>query len=184
MFDAIITEEEDIDEPPTFRNFYHAGHVIKNYIERVMLKLDFETYLLRNHTRQAIKYKMNSFTKFYKGIRRKKLHPWELENVGLEVFDESSNVYVTAGKNYTMAPYPGEIILFYAAEHYYFLDRNINIGFRKLLLNDQTKNRWKQYAAAVTIHDVKGEHSTMFDPVHGNEFARLLQQYLDKGNGE
>ena len=109
----------------------------------------------------------------------------ELEIVGLEIFDELSNVYVTASQKYKMQPFNGEILLFYAKEHYYFMDVSTNVTYKKLNINENTKNLWKEYAGSVKIHDVAGEHSTIFDPMHGNDFAMLLQQYLDKGaNGE
>jgi thioesterase domain-containing protein len=114
-------------------------------------------------------------------MRWKKAQPKQFEFAGLEVFGESSKIYISASKNYKLAPYPGDVVLFYAREHYYFMDRSINVEFRKLDLDETTKNNWKEFAVAVKVHDVAGEHSTIFDPVHGDEFARLLQQHLNEG---
>ena len=48
-----------------------------------------------------------------------------------------------------------------------------------MYLNDNTKNAWKQYANSVSIYDVEGEHSTIFDLAHANELAQLLQKHLN-----
>ena len=97
----------------------------------------------------------------------------------LDIFNESSKVYQTAMKNYELSPYDGDILLFYAKEHFTFLDRANNIEYGKMYLNDNTKNAWKQYANSVSIYDVEGEHSTIFDLAHANELAQLLQKHLN-----
>ena len=99
----------------------------------------------------------------------------------MEIFDDTADIYTKACKNYEILPYSGTVICFYAKEHYYFVDRQKNIVYRRFHLEEQTKNRWKQYAVNVRIHDVEGEHSEIFDPVQGDEFALLLQRYLNNG---
>ena len=79
-------------------------------------------------------------------------------------------------------PYNGKIILFYAKEHYFFLDTLKNVEFKRLYLDERTKNMWNQYADNIEVHDVEGEHSEIFDPVHGDAFAHLLQGYLNSGH--
>lgn len=103
------------------------------------------------------------------------------ENLGMEIFNESADKYLEASKKYKLIPYDGEIVLFYAKERYYFTDANNKIRFKKVHLNNETKNMWQQNATSVAIYDVDGDHSDMFLTSHGNKFARLLQQHLDKG---
>ena len=100
--------------------------------------------------------------------------------MSFEIFNESANVYVAATRNYKMDPYDREIILFYAKERYYFTDANNNIRFKKVKLNDAVRNMWKQYATSVTIFDVDGDHSDMFEVSHGTRFAQLLQDKINQ----
>ncbi|MBC7888346.1 MAG: amino acid adenylation domain-containing protein [Ferruginibacter sp.] len=178
MFDTIIADIET-NGPATLKNLYNAPGAIKATVSKLLFKLDFEIFLLRKHARQWVRYKMDKFSSLVDRVKRKKLKEGELEDAGLEIFDDSADIYVAACKKYKLLPYGGEIVLFYAKDHYIFLDRVNNIGFKKWHLDENTKNRWKQYAAAVSIHEIEGEHSEIFDPVHGNEFARSLQQHLD-----
>ncbi|MEO7583970.1 MAG: amino acid adenylation domain-containing protein [Ferruginibacter sp.] len=179
MFDTIIGTKEKQD-PPTIKNLYHIYRTIKYYFRKVLLKFDFETFLLRRHTRQAIRYKVQAFTRLLNRVNHKK-NIKELELVGLEVFDKSFKAYLAALKKYKIVPYEGDIVLFYAKEHYYFIDRNMNVSFKKLHLNEDAKSQWKRFAKTIKINDVTGEHSTIFDTVHGDKFAMLLQKYLDTG---
>jgi thioesterase domain-containing protein len=178
MFDTILHKTIKI-EPAHLGNLYHIPRAVKKGISKLVLKVDFETFLLRKHTRQSIRYKVNSFRALIDKINRKKLNPGEIEYIGLKIFDESADIYVAAYKNYKLLPYGGDIVLFYAKEHYYFLDRDKNVGYKKLHLEESTKNLWRQYAVNTFIHEIEGEHSGIFDPIHGDKFAMVLQQYLN-----
>lgn len=178
MFDTIIRKNENV-QPANFKNLYHFKYRVQHAITKVLIKFDFETFLLRKHTRQAIRYKVTAMHRMYDKLKKKDQGNEDLRFGGLEIFDESSNVYIAAARKYKMQPYNGEIILFYAKEHYYFMDISKNVTYRKLSLNEKTKNLWKEFSSGVKIHDVAGEHSTIFDPAHGNDFAQLLQMYLD-----
>ncbi|MBC7888345.1 MAG: amino acid adenylation domain-containing protein, partial [Ferruginibacter sp.] len=178
MFDTIIRKTVKL-EPRTIKNLYHVPLAMRRSVSKFVLKVDFETFLLRKHTRQSILYKMDTIRTILSRIKRKKLSSNELEYVGLEIFDESSDIYVAACRSYKLLPYEGEIVLFYAKEHYFFLDKKKNVGFKKLYLDESTKNMWKQYAVAISIHEIQGEHSEIFNPVNGVEFAFTLQQFLN-----
>ncbi|MEO7769275.1 MAG: amino acid adenylation domain-containing protein, partial [Ferruginibacter sp.] len=179
MFDTIIRKIEN-NEPATFRNFYNIPLTSRRLIAKAILKLRFETFLLRRHPRKAIGYKLQSFKSLIKKIKKKEDGLDELEYVGLEIFSESSDVYMTASRNYKLKPYDDEILLFYAKERYYFTDVQQNIRFKKFYINDSTKNLWQQYASSVSIFEVEGDHSDIFDTTHGNKFANILQQQLNK----
>ena len=133
---------------------------------------------------KAIGYKVKSFGSLFRRIRKKVNNTNDLEYAGLEIFNESSNEYVAARRNYRITPYDGEIILFYAKERYYFTDVNKNIRFKKFYINDSTKNLWSQYASSISIFEVEGDHSNLFEPTHGNQFARLVQEQLNKHTGQ
>jgi len=181
MFDTIIRARKK-RTPASFNNFYHIPQLVKLFIGKIILKLDFESFLLRKHTKQAIQYKIDSVKKIISKTRRKKkkTNLDDLEYAGLEIFNASLDLYVTACRQYELQPYDKEIVLFYAKDHYFFLDKDKNVGFKKFELGEDTKNMWKKYSATVSMHDIEGEHSNIFDAEHSNEFARLLQQHLDK----
>ncbi len=122
-------------------------------------------------------YKIAKLKSFSSKINKKKDKP--KEQSGLEVFHEMSVVYRSAVSKYKITPYSGQILVFYAKEHYYFLDKERNVGFKKLYLSDSIKNFWKDYSTSTSVYEIEGEHSLIFDPSHAKEFAEILQQHLD-----
>lgn len=176
MFDTILPKKENA-APRTLENFYHIPGILKRLVSKVYLKLDFKMYLLRNHTRHAIQYKLNSLKSLLK-----KVYPYKDDDLEMKVYKTLECNFETANDNYELTPCNRDILVFYAKDHFYFLDKEKEINYQRLHVDDETKNRWKQYAGSVTIHEVAGEHSTFFDPVHGNRFARLLQQHLNDSN--
>ncbi|MEM1320999.1 MAG: amino acid adenylation domain-containing protein [Bacteroidota bacterium] len=70
--------------------------------------------------------------------------------------------------NYKITPYDGAIHLFRARE-------------RRFYVSDFEYLGWKPFAeGGIIIHDVPGDHLHLFNPPHGEEFARILQQCLDQ----
>jgi len=177
MFDTIIGKVVK-KQPGTVKNLYHIPTTIRKKVSKLVLKVNFETFLLTKHTRQSVRYKLDKLKAFVNRINRNNDVKDKMAYGGLEVFDESADVYVAASKKYKLQPYTGQIVAFYAKEHYFFLDKNKNVGFRKLQLTESTKNMWKEYSNDVVIHEIEGEHSEIFDPVNGDGFATVLQQHL------
>jgi thioesterase domain-containing protein/acyl carrier protein len=178
MFDTIIRDVKK-ERRSDFKNLYNIPALVKGAIFKTILKFNFETFLLKNYTRKAIGYKMRHFEKLVNGFKSKTSQE-TLKNVGYEIFHESSNLYVAATRKYMLSHYDREIILFYAKERYYFTDANNNIRYKKIHLDNHTKNIWSRFAGSVTIFDVEGDHSDMFETSHGNQFAMFLQQELNK----
>ncbi|MEO6733557.1 MAG: thioesterase domain-containing protein [Ferruginibacter sp.] len=177
MFDTIVRKKIQT-APGTFKNLYHVPLITRRLISKFILKVNFETFLFTKHTQQSIRYKINTFRLLVEKISPKKLNGTEA--VGLEIFDESADLYIAANREYKLSAYNGELIAFYAKDHYFFLDKNKHVGYKKLYIDETTKNMWKEYSSAVSIHEVKGEHSEIFDPLNGTEFAVTLQQYLNR----
>lgn len=181
MFDTTLEEKNITREPAAFNNFYHIPVNIKYVFSKFLFKVNFEIFLIRKHTRQSIRYKVDSLKSVFVKLKNSNVQNSTFEYDGLNIFDESSAVYVAAYQNYHLIPFQRQIVAFYAKEHYVFLDRNKNVEYKRLFLSENTKNMWKRYATELIVHEVKGEHSEIFDPLQGNEFARLLQYHLDKG---
>ncbi|MDB4904330.1 MAG: Amino acid adenylation domain protein, partial [Mucilaginibacter sp.] len=175
MFDASTIEEEEII-PATFNNYYHIPSIIKNSVSAVSLKMKFETYLLRKHPKQALLYKVEK-VKSIIGVTES-----TPEDIELESFNKASEVFETAIRSYKMKYYEDEILVFYAKEHYYFIDRDKRILYKRISISDDTKNSWKRYAKSVKIYEIDGEHSTIFDPRYALGLAKILQKQLDNAH--
>lgn len=173
MFDVILSKRNK-PEPAGIKNLYNVPFRIKKAASKAYLKLDFETFLLVKHPKDAVEYKINSLKSLVN-----KIYKFQKEDVELMVFKQFEQKFETAFENYQVNKYDGDIVVFYARDHYHFLDKNRNIKFKKFLLEEEIKNIWKDYARSVNIHEMDGEHSTMFEPFYSTEFAGLLQQYLD-----
>ncbi|MGI8635925.1 MAG: hypothetical protein ACR2KZ_11035 [Segetibacter sp.] len=99
-----------------------------------------------------------------------------------DVFKKLERNVIAATKSYKITPYNRDLLVFYAKEHYYFLDLQTNVSFKKFSLNDNTKNIWQPYVRSTTVYEIEGEHSTIFFSSNAKEFAILLQNELDKHN--
>ena len=97
-----------------------------------------------------------------------------------ESFDKVSKVYLDARSSYKLDPYDGELVVFYAKDHYFFMERLNKITFKKYEYNYETKNVWKKYAREAVLYEVEGEHSTIFNSIHTKNLASLVQQTLDR----
>ncbi|HEV8082968.1 MAG TPA: thioesterase domain-containing protein, partial [Chitinophagaceae bacterium] len=182
MFDTIIRKVQK-RQPKGIKNFYHIPLIIRRLFLKALFKFNFESFLIRKHTKHAVQYKIDSLKKFIDNKRNKKKKALdELEYVGLEIFNESLDLYANACKNYQLKPYDKDIVLFYAKEHYYFMDVKKQVAFKKYHLNNDTKNMWDQFADKIKIHEIDGEHSTMFEATQAHGFAQLLQGYLNDPN--
>jgi thioesterase domain-containing protein len=177
MLDTIVMRSEKLPRP-SYKNFYHVPFLFKVLLSKLSVKVDFEVYLWKHHTRQAVRYKLNSLRTITNRMHKHKRIE-KPEDISMEVFNEMSVLYKRAIRNYQLTPYNGEILVFFAKEHYYFLDKENNVGFKKVYIDAKTKNMWNQYGTSVKIFEVEGEHSNIFDPVHAKDFATLLQQQLN-----
>lgn len=180
MFDTIAQEDEKL-EVETFSSLYNRPSIIKNFFSKLYLKIHFEAFLLKNHTKHAIEYKVTGikslFSKFLSIESNRK------EDVDYKFFAGLGDSFALAYRNYQLMPDNREIIVFYAKDHYYFLDKNRNITYRKFDLSDNVKERWKSYVGSATFYEIEGEHATMFDPEFGGkELAHKLQEHLNSRN--
>jgi amino acid adenylation domain-containing protein len=179
VFDTIISEKTEIGRPSMFRNLNYSHNIVKMFFLKLYIKLHFETFLLRKHTKHAISYKIDAIKSLIY-----KIFPFinnEKEDVELEVFTEMRDTFASAYKSYELTPCNTDIIVFYAKDHHLFLDEDYNIKYGRFELSDSVKNRWKSYVRKATIYEVEGEHSTMFDSKYGGkDLAKKLQQHLNK----
>ncbi|MGI8636462.1 MAG: thioesterase domain-containing protein [Segetibacter sp.] len=168
LFDTIVEEREERHES-----------AISNFFKSIYLKVHFETFLLKKHTKHAMKYKIDKLRSFFNKIWSTKTDG--KEDVELQVYADLGGSLKSASKFYEITPINKDLLIFYPKEHYYFLDKEKNIFYRKYKLSDDIKNRWKLYSRSVKFCDIEGEHSSMFDPKYGGkELAKKLQEHLNK----
>ncbi len=172
LFDTVITEEKR--EEPTFTNFDAISNTIKNYVDKAYSKIGFEAFLLRKHTKHAIQYKLKSLQAFVQ-----KFYNHQLNETDLHGFKSIAQKYQTTCSNYCITKYEGDMLVFFAKDRYTFVDKNNNILYNKILLDNATKHSWERYASNVKGFEIEGEHSTIFDPIYAKELVKVLQQNLD-----
>lgn len=172
LFDSMVPSKETATSTPGSR--HSLPNILIKSFKKIFAKIDFELYLLINHPGHAIDYKIISLKKLYKRFLR-----LQQNNNALDIIKASEQQFKAAILNYKPTKFDGEILAFYAKQHYCFVDKNRNIAYKKVLLENSIKNEWKKYATKVLVQDIEGEHSTIFEPEHAKELSILLQQRLN-----
>ncbi|WP_297823662.1 non-ribosomal peptide synthetase [Segetibacter sp.] len=177
MFDTVapVVKDQRAQKNTSFSSNYFTS--FKRLIGRAYTKLDFELFLLRRHTRYSIGDRLNKFK-----LLLKKNDSKSEEDKFYEVYKKLTTIIEKAHRNYNMTPHGGKIYVYYAKEHYQFSDINRSVNYKKISYGESIKNRWRNYVDSISIFDIEGEHSTMFDPTigGGKELAELLQKHLDE----
>jgi amino acid adenylation domain-containing protein len=169
MFDA---DAKPLVNEVTVQHNNHLPSLVKRSVSVISTKLKFEIFLLMKHPKQALMYKVRKIGPLFSNTESK------LANIDQDIFDRITLQIKTAADNYQIKPYYGEMVLFNATQQYYFIDRVNKIIYKELEVNFENKHAWKNYAQSVKIHEVKGEHSTIFDELNAREFSEVLQHYL------
>jgi amino acid adenylation domain-containing protein len=171
MFDADAKPLVDVVADVAQHN-NNLPSLVKRSVSVISTKLKFEIFLLMKHPKQALMYKVRKIGPLFSNTESK------LANIDQDIFDRITLQIKTAADNYQIKPYNGEIVLFNATQQYYFIDRVNKIIYKELEVNSENKHAWKNYAQSIKIHEVKGEHSTIFDELNAREFSEILQHYL------
>lgn len=171
MFDTII-EQTHVHNSIA----HHLSFKLKTILRSIWNKTKFQLYLSINHPKQLWEYKIKQAGSLM-GYKSQ-----ELEY--MNAFNEISAIYEKAAKDYKIQNYTGDMIAFYASENYYFIDRQNNVTYKKIIYSEKIKNAWNKFVRSVTIYNVEGEHSEMFEIVNGRKLAKLLQENLNEHNKE
>ncbi|RZK77249.1 MAG: amino acid adenylation domain-containing protein, partial [Pedobacter sp.] len=171
LIDTVVTETPK-KIAPVFSNFFNLRSIARKSMVNLGLKVHFEYFLIKNHPRQALKYKMNKL----QGV----LGPMSGKEEDRGVFTQMENILQEAALNYRIKDYDGDILAFYAKDHYYFLDKLNNIAYGARSYDEKIKMAWKEYANAVQIYELEGEHSTIFTRPYVQRFAEIMQAHLDQ----
>jgi thioesterase domain-containing protein len=107
-------------------------------------------------------------------------NPSTIEAEDINAFNQVSAKFQQAVDQYALKDYDDHLIVFYAKEHYYFVDRINNILYKKLDFSSDIWSAWKNYVKSVELHEVDGEHFAMFNRDYAGKLADLLQQHLNR----
>jgi amino acid adenylation domain-containing protein len=133
------------------RQFKKFPFVIKSFI-----KYPYETF---SYQLNYVKYKLNF------------LKPNNFEGVNEQISQKEKDIYKSyniAHRNYRLVPADIRISLFSVNKRLYYIDDPIHLG-------------WKKFAKkGVDVMNIPGDHITMLAHPNDIEFARILQETLNK----
>jgi len=163
VFDT-YAKQTDIFDPPVKRTF--------NRVRLGFMKLFNSFALMAEDPKGIFKYKSEL-------IRRRIIRAWwkitgNTENQkGFFAYDnEIDEASAKAKRNYFQKPLEITVDLFRAKKRTFYMDDYEFMGWKKFALK------------GVNVHDIPGEHNTIFAPPNDKEFAVVLQKCLDRASKE
>ncbi|ANH80020.1 hypothetical protein A8C56_02625 [Niabella ginsenosidivorans] len=148
----------------------HKPAILFNKIKRQFSKALFIGKSLFIHPLRTINYQLLVMKRKFQYIfsRKPPLRP-ELPNDDIPEYMEQIIAGLERGMmNYRVEPYNGKIFLFKAKERVYYVDDSKYLG-------------WKKYAkGGIIIKHVPGDHKVLLHPPNVIEFAKVMQQVLNK----
>ncbi len=140
-----------------------------NTISLFIMKLLYSFVLFYQDPKRTFEYKtlimkrkiIRLFWKIFKGKEEKQEGFFAYDNE----IDESS---AKAKRNYYQKPLPIVVDLFKAQKKTFYMADFDYLGWREFALK------------GVNVHDIPGEHNTIFAPPNDKQFAIVLQQCLDR----
>ncbi|MCO5947005.1 non-ribosomal peptide synthetase [Mucilaginibacter flavidus] len=163
VFDT-YAKQTDIFDPPVKRAF--------NRVRLGFMKLFNSFALMAEDPKGIFKYKSEL-------IRRRIIRAWwkitgNTENQkGFFAYDnEIDEASAKAKRNYFQKPLEITLDLFRAKKRTFYMDDYEFMGWKKFALK------------GVNVHDIPGEHNTIFAPPNDKEFAVVLQKCLDRASKE
>jgi len=160
VFDT-YAKQTDIFDPPVKR--------VLNSILLVIMKVLYTFVLFVQDPKRTIEYKsiiikrmiIRTYWKLFKGNEQKREGFFAYDNE----IDEAS---AKAKRNYFQKPLDIKVDLFRATTKTFYMSDFKYLGWRKFALK------------GVNVHDIPGEHNTIFAPPNDEKFAVILQQCLDR----
>ena len=154
-----------------------AGNGTNGGLKKKFKKLGFNMSLLLNKPSKAIEYKSNVLKMQFQHMKGKLTTAYrnnqtnEIEEdyipYGKDVYEKSMHAY----EKYVLRPLQIHVDLFKAKEQMFYL-------------HDPEHYGWDQFALqGITIHEIEGNHLTLFDKPHGKEVAKALGERLRECEG-
>ncbi len=150
-----------------YRAWFTFNQIIYNTLLFLKEPLIEKKQFLQNK-QKSLKRKINTFIYRQKvKIAQTKTSQGDKEELPEYLYNvhEANNI---AGDNYIIPPSDLKVELFRAKHQTFYIE-------------EPSTYNWKKYAKkGVNIYDVPGEHSSIFAPPHDKEFAKILQNCLNK----
>ena len=159
VFDT-YAKQTDIFDPPVKRTF--------NRVKLAFMKVFNSIALFADDPKRTFEYKS---TLAKRRIIRLywKLKGSDQKQEGFFAYDnEIDEASAKAKRNYFQKPLNITVDLFRAKKRTFYMDDYAYMGWREFALK------------GVNVHDIPGEHNTIFAPPNDKEFAQVLQQCLDR----
>ncbi|MCR8556138.1 amino acid adenylation domain-containing protein [Mucilaginibacter sp. BJC16-A38] len=159
VFDT-YAKQTDAFDPPVKRTF--------NRVRLFFMKLFNSFALLAEDPKRTFEYKNEL-------LRRRIVRAWwkitgnSEKQKGFFAYDnEIDEASARAKRNYFQKPLDITVDLFRAKKRTFYMDDYEFMGWKKFALK------------GVNVHDIPGEHNTIFAPPNDKEFAVVLQECLDR----
>jgi amino acid adenylation domain-containing protein len=160
MFDT-YADQTQIYDPWLKKKLKNTWFLIK--------QLAFTPVLFVQDPKRTIEYKSREIGRRIQKIYKKIFPDKVKRKEGFSAYtDDIHEKSLAAQRNYLLTPVNISIELFRAKKHTFYMDDFKFLG-------------WKPFALkGVNVHDIPGEHNTIFAPPNDKQFAKVLQECLDK----
>jgi amino acid adenylation domain-containing protein len=135
----------------------------------IIKQVAYTPVLFVDDPKRTIEYKGREISRRIQKIAKKLFGPKVKKKEGFAAYsDEIHERSLAAQRNYRLTPVHIAIELFRAKKKTFYMDDFKLLG-------------WRPYALkGVNVHDIPGEHNTIFAPPNDKQFAEVLQKCLDE----
>jgi amino acid adenylation domain-containing protein len=164
MFDT-YADQTQVYDPWLKKKFNNALFFVK--------QLAYTPVLFIEDPKRTIQYKSREIGRRFQKIYKKVFPDKVKKKEGFSAYtDDIHERSLAAQRNYLLTPVDITIELFRATKKTFYMDDFKFLG-------------WRPYALkGVNVHDIPGEHNTIFAPPNDKQFAKVLQECLDKAAKE
>lgn len=135
-------------------------------IARQFGKIPFYTKSFIDNPKEALEYQVLTAKNRFQKIHKE--GPLVPENDFNEYEATVYKKYSNALENYVLTPLDVKVVLFRVKKRIYFLDDLVHLGWDKFAL------------MGVSVYEVPGDHKTFLYPPHSCEFAKVMEEALNK----
>ena len=164
MFDT-YADQTQIYDPWLKKKVRNAWFFVK--------QLAYTPVLFAQDPKRTIEYKSREIGRRVEKIYKKVFLDKVKKKEGFSAYtDEIHEKSLAAQRNYLLTPVNIAVELFRAKKKTFYMDDFKFLGWRPFALK------------GVNVHDIPGEHNTIFAPPNDKQFARVLQECLDKASAK
>jgi thioesterase domain-containing protein len=164
VFDT-YAKQTDIHDPVLKRTFNRAWLFLMKFL--------YSFVLFANDPKRTIEYKSVAIKRMVIRLFWKVSGKKEEKREGFFAYDnEIDEASAKAKRNYYQKPLKIKVDLFRARKKTFYMSDFKYLGWREFALD------------GVNVHDIPGEHNTIFAPPNDKEFAIVLQKCMDRAANE